>query len=339
MGCLTIDGEQIFVVPKEVPSNKPKTKVVSTCKNIEEGTPEDYSYTPFIDRMSVILNIDDPELQQYLDEAHWAATQDKSVFMKLNPSKGFSRAFKLVLDSIPSSSHWPHYQYAIGEHGIYKVRIELIPKDLGPEGMYDLHACLAPILPDGWKTFIHAGKVTRIDIALDVDGLDMGDFMIMPPQCLNIARRYSKGFLHTVELGLPSGNQTCIYDRYQKRLAKGQGKKFGPCVRFERRLKGQVIALSDLPNLPNPFAHLEMVQPNLKRPALEKSLSKWEMFRHTALAVGQENALRLLNPKRRTMYKKHFKALKADWWDTQRAWANWPKALASSLVASEKAFV
>ncbi len=338
MGTLTLDGELVFDNSHGGCSNKAKTKVNSTLEWQANAPADDNTHMPFIDRLSVVVNVQDGELQKDLYEAHFLAVEDQSAFKVTKHTKGFKKGFRLALESVPNSVHWPHYQYATNEFGVSKIRIDFVPKDIGLEGMYDLHACLTPLVPNGWQYFISNGTITRLDVATDVGGLAMDDFMIVPPQILTVTRRSNTGILQTVELGKPKGNQTCIYDRYQKRIAKGQGNKFGPGVRIERRLRTPNILLSELASLKNPFAKLEMVSPNITRPPLEKSEGKWLMFRYTVTAIGLESAIAFISPKRRTMYRKHFKSLNADWWDPSKIWSKWPEALEQCLVADKSAF-
>ncbi len=295
--------------------------------------------SPFIDRLSVVVNVQDKGLQSDLQETHWWAAEDHDDYVPAKKSKGFTKARRLKLESVVNSKHWPHYQFVSNEDGVTKLRIDFVPVDLGSEGLLELNAWLSTLVPGGWSFFIKHGKVTRIDIATDVYGLTMADFLIIPSQCLTVKHFESDGILQTVELGKPKSNQTSIYDRYKKRLAKGQGNKVGPCVRIERKLRMPNLQLSELQKLKNPFGKLCLVSPQLTQPPAETSAGKWMGFRCTVAQIGLENALGTLPTKRRTAYRKHFKTLGTGWWNPEQIWSQWPKALDLSLVSNSKAFL
>ncbi len=338
MGSVTIDGVLVSETSNEGCSNKAKTMVISTQTMKFQSKSLPQCSSPFIDRLSVVVNVHDQVLQSDLRGSHWWAAEDPADYVPAKASKGFKKAFRLKLPSVVNSKHWPHYQFASDDDGVTKLRIDFVPVDLGSEGMIELNAWLSTLVPDGWSFFIKHGRITRIDIATDVYGLTMADFLIIPPQCLTVKHFESDGLLQTVELGKPKSNQTSIYDRHKKRIAKGQGNKFGPCVRIERKLRMPNLQLSELPMLENPFGKLFLVSPKLTQPAAEISASKWMRFCCTVAKIGLENALGSLAKKRRTAYRKHLKTLGTGWWNPEQIWSQWPKALDQSLVSDPKAF-
>lgn len=338
MGQLTIQGMPVWSGFANEPSNKNNsTGQLTICCDPNEPD-QCIAPAPFIDRLCITakLTSEDADLTK---APHFAATTDQSVFKSAKYSKGYKRAYKLALPSVLNSTHWPHYQFTWDEHGISRVRIDLVPVDLGWEGMIDLHSVLVTLLPDGWQFFIKHGNVTRLDVALDFPELAMNDFMILPQQCLTVTRRSNHGQLQTVELGKPKGNQTCIYDRYQKRIAKGQGCHYSQCVRVERRLRAKPFPLASLEKIKNPFAGLQLIAKPLPKPGFEKHQWKWDQFKYTAEAIGLESALATVPEKRRARYRKFLKQLSTSWWDGDASWSQWDKCLSATPVADMKSYI
>lgn len=338
MGSLTIKSAPLETCCSEGPSNKPKTIGKLTIYPSTQVENEIVPTAPFIDRLSVISTIESTALGESLKDTHTLATLDSSCFKQCKPSKGFSRAYRLALPSVINSERWPHYQFRCESDCVTKIRIEFVPIDLGWEGMVDLHAALTPLLPNGWKHFVSNGLVSRLDVAVDIPGVTMNDFHILPSQCLTVTRRSNKGMLQTVELGKPIGNQTCIYDRYSKRVAKGQGHKFQQSVRVERRLKGTKLPLSDLPEMKNAFEGLNLVAEAYGKPQDELNW-RWLHFVCCVKQIGLESALASVPTKRRAKYRKHLQGQCTNWWNVNSIWEGWQSSLQLLPIANPKAFV
>lgn len=93
-----------------------------------------------------------------------------------------------------------------------------------------------------------------IEVTVDVPNVAVKDFHVLPSQGPSTIVWKWNGKPETLVLGKSKGKQTKVYDRGQKRIAKGQKWTGPPTTRIERRLKlGTGMPLNQLVGLPNPF--------------------------------------------------------------------------------------
>ena len=213
-----------------------------------------------------------------------------------------------------------------------------MPEDLGLQGLTELHAVLSSIVPGGWGYFIKYAHITRLDVTVDLPGVRIGGFLMMPFQALTSMQFWTDGKLTSVTHGKPGGDQTLIYNRKQKRLSKKQAWGGASETRVERRL---VISgdkkLDYLWSMPNPFAKLQMIE-NMPGPPFGEDEKRWQRFEDSVKVRGLNAALALLPVARRTQYRKHLAAHPAPWWNAEKIWTNSPKWLDAMKIANPKAW-
>lgn len=135
--------------------------------------------------------------------------------------------------------------------GISDYRIELNPSKLATVGLEEVREFLDNITFIGFQEFFNAGKVTRIDVALDLPGLTLEDVTIRSKgQRKHGLFSGAGGKLETIYLGSPRANGSVAYVREDD---DGDNE-----LRIERRLKPNCLG-SDLRFLPNPFHKIELV--------------------------------------------------------------------------------
>jgi hypothetical protein len=153
--------------------------------------------------------------------------------------------------------------------------------------------------------------------SLDIPGIRMDGFLLLPVQALSSMQFWTDGKLTSITHGKTGGDQTLIYNRTKKRLAKGQILPGPTQIRIERRL---VISggktLEYLETMPNPFAKLQMVE-SLPGPPPDESPERWSMFEDGVKVRGLAAALALLPVERRTQYRKHLVAHPTPWWSPE----------------------
>ena len=317
-----------------------KIKKKKTHSNKTQIHPESSSPTPFIDKLSVVL---DPASDQDAYDIHsgiWPQINDTNVFKDAGKKAKWGKyklAKRLMLQCLVDVKKAPLLQYAYHGKMADQLRLEFVPVDLGLEGVSQLHAVLTSVVESGWEYFISHGRVTRIDVSVDVPGVRMDEFLFLPPQAITSMHWKVNGHLKTIVHGKKQGDQTVIYDRKEKRLAKGQKWKGPSAIRVERRLvnlKDQ--KLSSLPLLPNPFAKMQMTV-NMPGPPDEKKSDSWSMFEDSVKVRGLGAALALLPDERRTKYRKHLAAHPQPWWDPAAIWAKWPEMLKDLDIVALKA--
>jgi len=175
---------------------------------------------PFIDRISVTLKVPEGEEAYLIHSNIWTQLDDTAVFVQAKKTAKYRRAWRIKLPSIVNAAHWPHFQYAYEGKTATGLRIEFVPADLGYEGLLELHSILTSIMPNGWAYFIEHGRVTRIDVTVDLPAARMDEFHFLPTQGATTKVWKSNGELQTFQHGSSKGNHTQIYNRKAKRIAQ-----------------------------------------------------------------------------------------------------------------------
>jgi len=189
-------------------------------------------------------------------------------------------------------------------------------------------------MPGGWGYFVKHGRITRIDIAVDLPAARMDEFHALPKQGATIKVWKSNGTLQTFQHGTAKGNHTQIYNRKAKRIAQGKPWAGKEGVRIERRLIGQQLPLKHLSTLLNPFASLQLVTRHPAKPPEEPKDYIWRLFLNAAEHMTLSSALSTLPTEKRTVYRAHLKTQGIESWDVEAIWASWPAELEELKIAS-----
>jgi hypothetical protein len=321
----------IKMIYNKKPSNKRET--------LPENPPK--APSPFIDKISVVL---DPASERDAQDIHaelFPILEDAEVFK--NAGKGakwgpYKVAKRLKLPNLVDPKKYPLLQYAYSGKKAEQLRLEFVPVDLGWHGMAELHASLG-MVDGGWGYFIKHGRITRLDVTVDIPGVRMDDFLFLPQQALTTMQWNVDGHLQSLVFGKKSGNQTSIYSRNKKRLAKGQSWSGEPEVRIERRLANlKQQKVSSLPSLSNPFTAMQITL-NLPGPPPDGKAWEWSMFADSVKVRGLCAALALLPEERRTKYRKHLAAHPQPWWNPDAIWAQWPAMLDELKIATAETWL
>jgi len=194
--------------------------------------------------------------------------------------------------------------------------------------MLHLDQVLRQFLPNGWGFFAELGRVSMVEITVDLPDVETASINPLPMQTKTAKTWGLGGTLQTFVLGKPKGSFFRIYDRGAKRKAKGQHAPHYQGTRIERvmRLNGSVM-LRDLSKLKNPFAQLGFVSVPTAPPPDEKKPYLWEMFRDSVQVRTLPVALKLLPVEKRTQYRKWLDAHPTSWWCPDDIWKKWPSAV------------
>jgi hypothetical protein len=140
-------------------------------------------------------------------------------------------------------------------------RLECNPSKLGPDGRAELDTLLLSVFGEGLQDFVRKGKVTRLDVAIDLPDITTND-VIVRSSSVRKHGIYSgtTGDPETVYVGKTSG--TVAYN-------KVSSSQTGPItrLRIERRLKPNCLG-RDLPNIKNPFDKIRVVPTAVLKPLL-----------------------------------------------------------------------
>lgn len=323
------------------PQTLPESTSVKNATTIPSGIPNADQLIPFIDRISVVLKVPTLEDAKAIYSEAFVQFKDSEVFTK---GKGgvwglYKTARRVALACIDNPKKWPLLQYAYDatEKRAIEFRTEFSPVDLGVEGLTQFHAQLISLMPGGWQYFVEHGRITMVEVTVDVPNVEVESFHLLPPQGPSAMTWKVNGKLETMVLGKSKGNQTKIYDRGKKRIAKKQGWAGPPTTRIERRLRpGQPMSFAQLSTMPNPFANIQMIVPTVGcPPTIPKSREYvWTFFLDSAKVRGLSPALKLLPEERRTEYRKWLGKHPVSWWQPDAIWAHWPSVVEKLSIAS-----
>ena len=208
------------------------------------------------------------------------------------------------------------------------MRCELNPSTLGFEGLkafvYDFGQFF---LSDGYAEFYQRARVSRLDVAFDIHGMDINDAHIWS-NSLKVSQKYNGvgGRTETLILGSKKGRSTVIYNKAAQLLQNKDIAPTEPCTRLEARLKNACM-LKNLKNLKNPL--LDLYISSMKPPkGLDKDL--WLLFNAYSHAKTQNAALQSLSPKIRKVLTTELKNQHVDYWNSKELWATWPDIIIKS---------
>lgn len=309
------------------PSNEPKTpaKPEGTGKNegMLLGSVAPTPLTPIIDKLSITLTIPPEDLED-IHKAVYTAFLDTEVFQSATKLKGFKSARSIA---VRTSAERVHFAFGSKDGKPPHARLEFNPGKLGLAGMDSLWATLTSMMPDGFEYVVKHGRITRLDVAVDIPKTRMHQFLLLPAQGLASTCVYNaKGKLKTVYIGKKEGSQTVLYSKSAEQASKKVFLPF-PTVRLERRLRNpKVHSLTQLGAMENPFKALKLVETMPPAPDISPPWV-WPLFLDAVAQRGLVPALLLLPEKQKTAYRKHLDQHQVGWWDPDAVWAQWPKAL------------
>ena len=152
-----------------------------------------------------------------------------------------------------------------------QLRLEMNPRKLGPKGFKTLLAILNdPHGPFAGKAILQCARVTRIDIAIDLEGVQVDEVVAFhdseQKRSMYIG---TDGVIETLYIhgksnkAKPAGKVlVSIYDRSKERIRKGKPPPFGqsPVTRIEvtRNLKAPYNSLSKVAGLGDPFGSIRV---------------------------------------------------------------------------------
>ena len=330
---------KIKIKKKSPLSNEPPTTPKSNGEaqgKIKEVSTTAQGPVPFIDKISVVMDVPaNMAPDSYAGMMSQIANTKLFKSSKKNPP--FNRAWRIAIDCIPNSKKWPLLMASFDKSKqlVIKFRAEFSPVDLGENGMEEFHLALKPLMNDGWQSFAEHGRVTMIEITVDLPDISVDQFDPLPKQAVYRQAWGKDGHLETIVLGKASGNQTKIYNRGKKRTDKGQKWKGPLTTRVERRLRPQGLKVTTLPTISNPFAGITLPSTSIPPPPDEPETKTylWLMFQDSVKVRGVSGALNLLPEGKRTTYRAWLKQHLKPWWDPQAIWLHWPKYISDLQIS------
>tara|TARA_R110002051_G_C8754107_1_gene500626 strand:+ start:674 stop:1555 length:882 start_codon:yes stop_codon:yes gene_type:complete len=233
---------------------------------------------PFIDRITLILDVDNKKDAYDIYSNIWAQFDDKETFQFSKSIKGYQVARRIKIPNAQQEKHYPLLQFRFFEKQAVRFRLTFSPVDLDLQCMTEMHVHLQALIPGGWRAFIQRAHATMIEISVDLPSVPICEVHPLPQQTRTVKTYSNNGQLQTLYLGNKKSNQFRIYDRAVKRIAKGQNWEAGECTRVERILRGQKINLLELGVMNNPFSNLNFVDLPALPPPGKQNQYIWPLF-------------------------------------------------------------
>jgi hypothetical protein len=185
-----------------------------------------------------------------------------NLSIKSNSHHRINATFDVPFQSISKNTvHFQASRYR-RQHGSYYYRLEFNPNNVGRDGVTGIQDFISKVLcEEDAAVFLPLGRVTRLDIAIDIPGLLLGDVIVR----LKSTRKHgvytsTTGLPETVYLGGSRSNRATAYEK--ETSFGGQ-----PSLRIERRLKPGV-SVADLKSFPTPFKNVVVVPTSPLRPLI-----------------------------------------------------------------------
>lgn len=211
------------------------------------------------------------------------------------------------------------------------MRIEFNPSKLGTESIFELyHGELAMLLCGGLPELHEKARISRIDYAFDIVGVDLQDLLVTSSYSVRSMKYDRHGRMQTLYLGSPkSKTQTRIYDKVAQATNSGEVMlpSTTPITRVERVLRNAGL-LRNIHKLKNPLSTLVVGatnQNNLNIPS-----HQWRMFWSYAREHNAQAALAILPLSERKKFVDEIKHSNPTWWNAENIWSEWP-SLVNSL--------
>src|SRR5665213_527466 len=295
-------------------------------------TPQETSNKPtlIIDKISLTIDITNPDHQKYvLGSLMDMSKPADHPFHQCGWASAVNGGYKAA-----PRVHFPHptpfgvnapwtKRYALVQAGPKNakgghVRLEWNPAGLTAAQSHHLFKQLEVFLSIEATHLLH-GKVTRLDIAVDIPGMRPGDYIWERPKSPLRRPVYKKGALETLYLGSTFKGQITIYDK-----AVQQGNAGAKLTRIEARMRPN-HQVYELHALKNPFASLKAYA--LMKAALILSVPHRQALHRAARAEGLDSAFADFPVAVRGTYLSAVKASGAAFWKPVAYWVTWPGAL------------
>ncbi len=279
------------------------------------------SHEPFslsIDKISLTCNDAHPDLAEI--SCNQLIQTGNSGFSGLQIRTGRRHHLQCTLP-INGSSSSLLIQAGPRHSGISDYRFEFNPSVVGPNGLSEIRSFVDSHFEIGLQHLFLNGKITRIDLALDLMGLTLEKVIVRGLG----SRKHSiftgqTGEIETVYLGSGTRNRAVAYAKQSK-----TGTTF---LRLERRMKPYIRG-QELWIMPNPFTKIQMVSTDSLLPHLSGIIPRH--FFDSVRMRGLGHALAELPSKQR----KAIKVAMADPNNSllpsiEQVWTSWPALLRQS---------
>lgn len=273
-----------------------------------------------VDKLTMLGDLDDPEgCSEYLYGIITdASAQSEFGLVRARPERPYRFALAGFVPASTSPLIWSskaawHLSLQPRKEGIPFLRLDLNPDALTPKGQEHIRATFREGLLIDLDRDVHPVAVTRVDAALDLIGVRIGDFIWDRPGITKRKMIAGKGGIETLYLGSCKAGHLALYDKRAQAHLSGP-----PVTRIEyrclhRQTPDAVVSMN------NPFSKLRVASPD----ALKLSPSHRIAFGAHARAEGLATALAASPSSAAAARKAELAAATPDWWLPDAFWKDW----------------
>jgi hypothetical protein len=176
--------------------------------------------------------------------------------------------------------------------GFSDYRFEFNPSVIGATAIAYASSVIGSLTDTAASTLFANGKVTRLDIALDLPGLSLDDVVVRSlGQRKHAVYTDGKGRLETIYLGSGKGSRTVVYKKISGDFE---------FLRVERRMRPNILGY-ELERFPNPFDRVQMISTKSLEPHLGGMIP--QQFFDTVRMRGLGHAIAGMPPHQRRAVK------------------------------------
>lgn len=293
-----------------------------------EPQPIETGLYPLLDKISICIPITDQDERKEILGQLWdvANLAPLGVMQAHGGSSSYRTRLRFHFRDGPHAYRHDHVRVEADPYIPKRpfLRFEWNPSKAGAEGQAEIREILSQLLPGGPARLIGEGKVSRLDVAVDLPGITPDDLIV---EALRRRKRHiyigPDGYIETLYLGSSRSNQVTVYDRAQQSKMQSIAPPDVPTTRIEVRLK-QPGSFLKLPDIPNPFEKVKVFGPfNIDfetAPALHSVIESSRLR-------GLRHALRRVPPKLRKQYRSSIEATALSSWKPDEIWSRWPQVL------------
>ena len=333
-----------LIVGSDTGSNKPEKHAVQfAAQAYWHIRPTNYRVSvlkPKIDRLSITLDIADTTIcktiRQHLIDMADAGNPLLTVWKKRKGwgSGKYDRSLALNVGDNRSIM----VQCAPIKSKVSFLRFEFNPTAVGLHGIAAFRSHLPKITSGAlkYKMLAHSGKVTRLDIAVDLVNIDLEDVLIRTKKPGVTSGYFGlTGKAETKYLNVnKKGSNLYVYDRkthLQKLKAQGigSGSEYGQAkyTRVEVRTEPNV-PITELSKLHNRLTKIELTDIEAAKPPEQEH--HWKLFQDSCRYRGLAGALALLPDKVRPDYEAAITSAGTGLWKSDLLLSFWPEVVNQS---------
>lgn len=211
-------------------------------------------------------------------------------------------------------------------YGHCGIKFDWSPRLINAETIDRFSRLLGAFIPDGFDGLAARGIISYLEIAVDVVGARVEDYLVWHPRfarsCLYFNARDNS---QTAYLGTRRSRKSfCMYDKRKQLRARHGRVMRGERLRIEYRTH-EPIRLQDLANLPVPFALLEIATLNDAR--VRDHSAYFQRFLDQCEDEGEQRAISRYSQHAQRRFRQLLRQTRPEWACFAEIWQSWPEVV------------